>query len=59
MTTVFCKLGRFFVYYYFQMNILRWCLFVYLFDTPFQNSPYGHVLIYTKTFGFTGSSVSP
>ena len=26
------------------MNVLRWCPFVYLFDTPFQNSPYGHEL---------------
>ena len=24
------------------MNVLRWCAFVHLFDTPFQNSPYGH-----------------
>ena len=24
------------------MNVLRWCPFVHLFDTPFQNSPYGH-----------------
>ena len=24
------------------MNVLRWCPLVYLFDTPFQNSPYGH-----------------
>ena len=27
---------------YFEMNVLRWCPFVHLFDTPFQNSPYGH-----------------
>ena len=25
------------------MNVLRWCPFVHLFDTPFQNPPYGHV----------------
>ena len=25
------------------MNVLRWSPFVHLFDTPFQNSPYGHV----------------
>ena len=24
------------------MNVLRWCPFVHLFDTTFQNSPYGH-----------------
>ena len=24
------------------MNVLRWSPFVHLFDTPFQNSPYGH-----------------
>ena len=24
------------------MNVLRWYPFVHLFDTPFQNSPYGH-----------------
>ena len=27
---------------YFEMNVLRWFPFVHLFDTPFQNSPYGH-----------------
>ena len=26
------------------MNALRWCSFVHLFDTSFQNSPYGHEL---------------
>ena len=26
------------------MNVLRWCPFIHLFDTPFQNSPYGHGL---------------
>ena len=34
--------GKYFVYYHFGVNILRWCPFVYLFDTPFQNPPYGH-----------------
>ena len=34
-----------FVYCDFEMNVLRWCFFVHLFDTPFQNSPYGHDLI--------------
>ena len=24
------------------MNVLRWCPFVHLFDTHFQNSPYSH-----------------
>ena len=24
------------------MNVLRWCPFVHLFDTPFQNSPHAH-----------------
>ena len=27
----------------FEINVLRWCLFVHLFHTPFQNSTYGHV----------------
>ena len=36
------RIGRFFVYCYFEMNVLRWCPFVHLFDTPFQKSPYGH-----------------
>ena len=26
-----------------MMNVLRWCPFVHLFDTLFQNTPYGHV----------------
>ena len=26
------------------VNILRWCLFLHLFGTPFQNSSYGHVV---------------
>ena len=26
------------------MNVLRWCPFVHLFDTPFRNSPYGRAL---------------
>ena len=29
------------IYVNFGMNVLRWCSFVYLFDTPLQNSPYG------------------
>ena len=38
------QIGRFFVYsYYFEMNVQHWCLFFHLFDTPFQNLPYGHV----------------
>ena len=28
------------------MNVLRWCPFVHLFDTPFQNSPHGHAGIH-------------
>ena len=24
-----------FVYCYFEMNVLRWCTFIHLFDTPF------------------------
>ena len=28
--------------FHFGVNVLRWCLFVHLFDTPFQNSPYSH-----------------
>ena len=32
------------IYVNFGMNVLRWCSFVYLFDTPLQNSPYGHKL---------------
>ena len=28
------------------MNVLRWCPFAHLFDTPFQNPPYGHALIF-------------
>ena len=27
----------------FEINVIRWCLFVDLFHTPFQNSTYGHV----------------
>ena len=34
-----------FVYYYFGMNVLRWCPFVHLLDTLIQNSPYGHVTL--------------
>ena len=34
----------FFVYYYFEMNVLRCCPFVHLLDTIFQNSSYDHVL---------------
>ena len=37
------------------MNVLRWCPFVHLFDTLFQNSPYGHELRisqYSKYDGF-------
>ena len=26
------------------VNVLRWCPFLHLFDTPFQNSAYGHVV---------------
>ena len=37
---------KIFVYCYFEMNVLRWCPFVHLFDTLFQNSPYGHGMIY-------------
>ena len=33
---------RFFLYCYFEMNILLWWIFVHLFDTPFQNLPYKH-----------------
>ena len=29
---------KIFAYFYFEMNILHWCPFVRLFDTPFQNS---------------------
>ena len=29
------KIGRFFVYCYFEINALRLCPFVHLFDTPF------------------------
>ena len=35
-----------FAYCYFEMNALRWCPFVHLFDTPFQNLPYGHAKTY-------------
>ena len=28
--------------FHFGENVLRWCLFVDLFDMPFQISPYGH-----------------
>ena len=28
--------------FHFGVNVLRWCLFVHLFDTPLQNSPYSH-----------------
>ena len=35
------------------MNVLRWCSFVHLFDTPFQNSPYGHVCKISKNTFFT------
>ena len=34
----------FFVYCYFEMNVLHWCPFVHLFDTRFQNSPNAHDL---------------
>ena len=33
---------KIFLYYYFGVNVPRWCSFVHLFDNPFQNSPYGH-----------------
>ena len=37
----------FILLFHFRVNALRsillyWCLFAYLFDTPFQNSPYDH-----------------
>ena len=38
------QIGRLFAYCYFEMNVLRCCPFVHLFDTPFQNSPYGHLM---------------
>ena len=30
------------VYYHVGVSILHWCPFLHSFDTPFQNSPYGH-----------------
>ena len=35
----------FILYYYFGVNVLRWCPIFHLFDTPFQNSRYGHDMI--------------
>ena len=44
------KTARFFVYYYFRVNVLRWCLFVHLFDAPFKNSPYNMTMLQIKYF---------
>lgn len=38
------QIERFCVYYHVGVNVLRWCLVLHLFDTPFQNSPYGHAV---------------
>ena len=40
------KIKIFFVYCYFEINVLCWCPFAHLFDAPFQNSPYGHACVY-------------
>ena len=39
---MYVYIGRIFVYCCFEMNVLRWCPFVDLLDTHFQNSPYGY-----------------
>ena len=33
----------FILYYYFGVNVLRWCPIFHLFDTPFQNLRYSNV----------------
>ena len=37
---------KFYVYYHFEVNVLRWCPFIHLFNTPFQNSPYDDDIIF-------------
>ena len=39
--------------WYFQMNVLHYRPFVHLFDTPFENSPYGHESPGLKACNFT------
>ena len=34
--------NRLSVYYHVGVNVLRCCPFLHLFNTPFQNSTYGH-----------------
>ena len=41
------------------MNVLRWCPFVHLFDIPFQNSPYGHVIDINGEHNFLTDPVFP
>ena len=40
------QIGIIFVYYYFVVNDLHWCLFIHLFNTTLHISPYSHGLVF-------------
>ena len=49
--------NRLCVHYHVGVNVLRWCPFLHLFDTLFQNSPYGHVLNHPVILGLKTTTI--